>query len=193
MPIRILPIILLFGFFSHDVFGQNEYSYDFPAVFDLNHHILIGSTSGKRVEQFDHQISIHYLSTIIFKRYDMGLGVGFENEKYFYLLPTYFHFSYNPWKKNNLPRPYANVGMAFNSERDISLSNSIPGILLSGGIKHSIQIGKNAFLQIKLGYRYQETSTLRLQPSFGSPTAPPNETLVKHKMHRINTLIGIRF
>lgn len=193
MRIRILTILGLILVLINNLAGQNETkSNDFDQpIFELNHQLLIGTVAGKRSQNLNHRLSVQYLSTLNYNKHDLGLGVGFENENYFNLLPAYFFYSYNFWKKNNLPQPFTEIGLAFNTEREISFSNSIPGIFLSAGLIHSVKLTHSIALQIKCGYRYQETSTLRLLPTGGAQ--PPNENLVKHQMHRIQFMVGIKF
>ncbi len=192
MPIkRFFLLLFIITTASLPAHSQSKYADEHPVIFDINHQFLLGLNFGKRAGEFNTRFNMHYVSSVAFKKYNLGLGVGFENENYFYLLPAYFHFTYKLWENKIAPQPFADMGLAFNTERDIILANSIPGILFSGGLLHSIPLGKS-YVQMKLAYRYQETSTLRLVPSFGFPNAPPNETLVKHKMHRFNVLIGIK-
>lgn len=192
MRIRIVAIFLILFGFTYQLIAQKNTQYNDFALsdFKLEHHLLIGSIAGKRVDKLNHKLAVHYLGNLAYQKHAIGIGVGFENEDYFYVMPAYLHYSYQLWKNVKLPKPYTEIGLAFNREKDIFLANSFSGILVAGGFMQSFKISKRTFLQLKIGYRYQETSTVLLSPSWG--TGQGTETLIKHKMHRINAMVGIK-
>ena len=162
--------------------------------FRLRHRISLGNVFGKRSSEISHHLSLQYLSFTRFRSFDFGLGVNFENEYYFDLIPLYMHVAYPLAKLENSPKAFLHSGLAFNSQRDFSYTKGQPGLLIAGGFEQDFSLGKRLGGVFQLLYRFHQTSTIEEWPSYQNPDQNAlNSDIVKYSMHRIMLVVGINF
>lgn len=159
----------------------------------LHKRISAGLSAGKRTDDLSLNLGLQFLTYINWKKIDMGLGVNYEDENYFNLIPAYTHIAYNPIPDENHAKIFIQSGLAFNIPSSVDYDYGKPGIFLGGGIEQEFILFKRLYSVFQIMYRYQETSTVREWPSNQQGQDDMNSEVIKHSMHRVMIVFGVNF
>jgi hypothetical protein len=163
-------------------------------IVTLHKRISIGASSGRRSSDLSIKMSLQLLTYINWKKIDVGLGVNYEDEDYFNLLPAYFHLAYIPINQGNPTKMILQSGLAFNLPQSANYDYGKPGIMLGFGIEQAFKLFKKLPANFQLLYRFQQTSTVREWLVFHQPHQNnQNSEVIKHSMHRLMLVFGVNF
>jgi hypothetical protein len=168
--------------------------FDHNDLISLHKRISIGASAGKRSSDLSINMGLQLLTYINWKKIDLGLGVNYEDEDYFNLLPAYFHLAYTPAIQGNKTKIMFQSGLAFNLPQSANYDYGKPGVMLSVGIEQPFKLFKKLPANFQILYRYQETSTVReWAVAQQADQSNINTEVIKHFMHRFMLVYGMNF
>jgi hypothetical protein len=160
----------------------------------LHKRVSLGANIGKRSSDLSVKMSAQFLTYVNWKKFDLGLGVNYENEEYFNLIPFYAHLAYMPIKTKNPTKLIIQSGLAFNTPHSMNYDYGKAGIMLSGGIEQQFELFKIIPSSFQILYRFQQTSTVREWTVQTTPDqSNTNSEEIKHSMHRLILVLGFNF
>lgn len=183
----------LFCFDSNAQQNRPDSLIDVSDQISLHKRISVGLSAGKRTDDLSLNLGLQFLTYVNWKKIDLGLGVNYEDENYFNLIPAYAHIAYNPIPDENHAKMFFQSGLAFNIPGSVDYDYGKPGILLGGGIEQEFMLFKRLSSVFQIMYRYQETSTVREWPSNQQGQDDMNSEKIKHSMHRVMIVFGLNF
>jgi hypothetical protein len=189
--ISILALIWCF-----DIHGQNhpkDSAMDKDEVVSLYKRISVGVSAGKRTEDLSFNFGLQFMSYVNWKKIDVGIGVNYEDENYFNLIPAYVHIAYNPIPNENHAKIFIQSGLAFNVPGSSNYDYGKPGIMFGGGIEQEFVLFKKLSSNFQIMYRFQQTSTVREWSSNQPDQDNLNLEITKHSMHRVMIVYGFMF
>jgi hypothetical protein len=192
--IFILSILLVRCF---DIHAQQQYQSD--SLIDVNDElslhkrISVALSAGKRTDDLSLKLGLQFMTYVNWKKVDLGLGVNYEDEDYFNLIPAYAHIAYNPIPNENHVKVFIQSGLAFNVPGSVDYDYGKPGILLGGGIEQEFILFKRLSSMFQIMYRFQQTSTVREWPANQQGQDDMNSEIIKHSMHRVMFVFGFNF
>jgi len=159
------------------------------------HKRLSASTSaGKRSNDLSVKLGLQFMTYMHWRKLDFGLGVNYEDEHYFNLIPAYLHIAYSPLDSQRGVKFFMQSGLAFNIPQNATYDYGKAGIMLSAGMEQEFKLFRIIPSSFQLLYRYQQSSTVREWSTNGQADQTlTNSVEIKHTMHRIMLVFGVNF
>ncbi|ADR20223.1 hypothetical protein MATR_21610 [Marivirga tractuosa] len=189
--ISILTILVCFD--SYAQFDKADSLTDISRGMSLHKRISVSVSAGKRTNDLSLKPGLQFLTYANWKKIDFGVGVNYEDEDFFNLIPAYVHIAYNPIPDENHAKIFIQSGLAFNVPASIEYDYGKPGFMCSGGIEQEFVLFKKLSSVFQISYRFQQTSTVREWTSSQAGQDYINSEVIKHSMHRILVVYGINF
>jgi hypothetical protein len=174
-------------------FAQNQSSDSLMKEYDslkFYKRISIGPKAVKNLNETSIKLSLQFLTYINWRKFDLGLGVNYEDEIDKYLIPAYVHFSFTPDIKKNPTKIFLQSGLAFNLPRSGSYDHGKPGALLGLGIEQHFRLFNR--LHSTLQFLYRLSKTTMVEKSFANQQ-PVGSSVLNQSSNRFMLVFGVNF